>query len=195
MLKRSLFALALAAALPMSAQAGEVNYNFIQAGYSTSDFAGGNFSGYSVDGSFGFSDNFYAFGGFQTGDDFGWDLDEANIGLGWHTTGAAQWFVEAAWLKDTLDFGGGSDISDSGYTVAGGVRGFFGSSNFEGNAKLGYADVGDFGNGITVGLAGIYHFNDTWGAYASYDWNDRGGSPFPVDTDFNTWGLGVRASF
>ncbi|MGH8105872.1 MAG: hypothetical protein ACREO1_15160 [Arenimonas sp.] len=188
MLKRSLFALALAAALPMSAQAGEVNYNFIEAGYSASSIDGGDFNGWNVDGSFGFSDNWYAFGGFETGDDSSVDFDQANIGLGWHTTGTAQWFVEASWIKDTIDFGAGSDFSDSGYAVAGGVRGFLGDK-FEGNVKLGYNDVGDFGDGFTAGLAGIYHFNDTWGAYASYDYSDRS------DFDINTWGLGVRASF
>ncbi len=187
-MKRTLFALALAAALPMSAQAGEVNYNFIEAGYASTNVIGGDFNGWNLDGSVAFGDNFYGFAGHKTGDESSIDLNQTHLGFGWHSSGNAQWFAEASWVRNELDFGGGSSDEDDGYSVAGGVRGFLGD-NFEGNVKVNYTDVGDFGDGFGASVAGIYHFNDTWGAYASYDYSDRG------SFDFDTWGLGVRASF
>lgn len=191
MLKRTLFALALAAALPMSAQAGEVSYSYIQAGYASThldDLGGADFNGWSLDGSVGFGDSsFYGFGGYKTGDESSVDLNQTHLGVGWHSSGTAQWFAEVSWIKDEIDYGFTS-FDDNGFSVGGGVRGFMGDK-FEGNAKLSYTDVGDFGDGFGVGLAGIFHFNDTWGAYASYDYSDRG------DFNLDTWGLGVRASF
>lgn len=187
-MKRTIFALALALALPVSAQAGEINYNFIQAGYASTSFDGGDFNGWNLNGSVGFADNFYAFAGYSTGDESSIDLNQTNLGLGWHSTGEAQWYAEVSWIKNEIDFGGGFSFDDSGYTVAGGVRGYLGD-NFEGGIELNYSDVGDFGDGIGVGLNGTYHFNETWGAYASYDYSDRN------NFDLDTWGLGVRASF
>jgi len=187
-MKRALFALALAAALPLSAQAGEVNYNHVQAGYSSTGVENADFNGWSVDGSVGFKENFYIFGGYITGVETSTDLNQARVGLGWHSTGPAQWFVEGSWIRNELDYSGGFSDHDNGHDLAVGVRGFLGDS-FEGMAKVNYTDVGDFGDGIGAGVTGLYHFNDTWGAYASYDYSDRG------SFEFNTWGVGVRASF
>lgn len=190
MIKRSLLAFALAAALPLSAQAGEVNYNFVQAGYASTniDTLNADFNGWNLEGSVGFSDNFYAFGGYTTGDKNSVNFNQTQLGLGWHTAGPAQWFGELSWINNEVDFGGGVNDNDNGYRVAGGVRGFLGDK-FEGKASLNYTDVGNFGDGIGTSLSGVYHFNDTWGAYASYDYSDRS------NTSINTWGLGVRASF
>lgn len=187
-MKRTFLALALTAALPISAQAAEVNYNFVEAGYASTSVDGGDFNGWNIDGSVGFGSNFYGFAGYTTGDESSADLNQTKLGVGWHSSGNAQWFAEAAWVNNEIDYGNGFDIDDNGYTVAGGVRGFLGD-HFEGNVKVNYTDVGDFGDGFGAGLTGIYHFNDTWGAYASYDYSDRS------DFNFDTWGLGVRASF
>lgn len=188
-MKRTLFALALAASLPISAQAREVNYNFVEAGYASSNVntLDADFNGFNLDGSIGFNDSFYAFAGYKTGEDSGVDLNQTNIGLGWHSAGDVQWFVEGGWVNNEIDYGS-LNTDDDGFGIATGVRGFIGE-NFEGNAKVSYVDVGDFGDGVGANLTGIYHFNDTWGAYASYDYSDRG------DFDIDTWGLGVRASF
>jgi len=184
MLKRTLFALALAAALPMSAQASEVSYSYIQAGYASTDLEGSNFDGWNLNGSVGFGDSsFYGFGGYRTGDETSVDLNETHLGVGWHSAGDAQWFAEVSWIRDQIDYGFGS-FDDNGRRF----RRLIGEK-FEGNVKANYTDVGDFGDCFGVGLAGIVHFNDTWGAYASYDYSDRS------DFDLDTWGVGVRASF
>ena len=83
----------------------------------------------------------------------------------------------------------GSSFDDDGFALAGGVRAKV-SDKFELNGKLSYTDVGDFGDGFGVGVGALLSFNDTWGAYASYDYSDRGSS-----VELDTWSLGVRASF
>lgn len=187
-MKRTLFALVLAAALPMSAQAGEISYNYIQGGYSSADLDGGNFDGFGVKGSVGFNDSFYGFASYETGEDSNIDLNQTIVGAGWHTSGDTQWFVEAAYVNNEIDYGSGFNFDDDGYSVAGGVRAAV-SDKFELNAELNYTDVGDFGDGFGAGVGALFSFNDTWGIYASYDYSDRS------DFDLNTWGLGVRASF
>lgn len=187
-MKRTLFALALAAVLPMSAQAGELSYSYIQGGYSAVNVDGTDFNGFGLKGSVGFNDSFYGFASYDTGEENNADLNQTAIGLGWHTAGDTQWFFEAAYVNNEVDFGGGADLDDDGYSVAGGVRAKL-SDKFELNGKLSYTDVGDFGDGIGAGIGALLSFNETWGAYASYDYADRS------DFDVDTWGLGVRASF
>jgi len=187
-MKRTLFALALAAALPMTAQADELSYSYIQGGYSSASVDGGNFDGFGVKGSVAFNDSFYGFAGYDSGSDHSVDLNQTTIGAGWHSAGDTQWFVEASYLNNEIDFGGGSNSDDNGYAVAGGVRAKV-SDKFELNAKLNYTDVGDFGDGFGAGVGALFSFNDTWGIYGSYDYSDRG------NFNLDTWGVGVRASF
>lgn len=186
-MKRALFALALAAALPMSAQAGELSYNYIQGGYSAASVDSEDFNGYGLKGSFGFSDSFYGFASYDSGEDNGFDLSQTSVGAGWHSAGDTQWFAELSYVNNEIDFAGVS-VDDDGYAVAGGVRAKL-SDKFELNGKLSYTDVNDFGDGFGVGVGGLFSFNDTWGMYGSYDYSDRS------DNDLDTWGLGVRASF
>ena len=187
-MKRTLFALALAAALPISAQAGELSYNYIQGGYSAANVDGTDFNGFGLKGSFAFNENFYGFASYDSGDESGVDLYQTSLGAGWHTSGDTQWFVEASFVNNEIDYGGGFSFDDDGYSVAGGVRAKL-SDKFELNGKLTYTDVGDFGDGIGAGVGALLSFNDTWGAYASYDYSDRG------DFDMDTFSVGVRASF
>jgi len=187
-MKRTFFALALAAALPMSAQAGEISYNYVQGGYSATSVDSADFNGFGLKGSFAFNDSFYGFASYDSGDDSSVDFDQTTVGAGWHTAGDTQWFVEASYVRNEVDFGGGFNSSDNGYSVGGGVRAKL-SDKFELNGKLSYTDVGDFGDGLGAGVGALLSFNDTWGTYAAYDYSDRDNS------NLDTWSLGVRASF
>ena len=121
-MKRTLFALVLAAVLPMSAQAGELSYSYVQGGYSAASIDGGDLNGFGVKGSIAFNDSFYGFVGYDSGEDNGVDLNQTALGAGWHSAGDTQWFVEAAFINNEVDFGGGFSADDNGYSVAGGVR-------------------------------------------------------------------------
>ncbi len=191
-MKRALIALALAAALPLSAQAGELNYNYVQAGYANSHISGTNFAGWGVEGSVKFNDMFYGSASYRNVDKSGVSLDESNVNLGFRhaVSDKADFIAEIGYINYGLDFGGGSSGNIDGYRVAGGFRGFLGEK-FEGTVKLNYTDVNGNGGSSSEfggGVSGTYHINDTWGITASYDSTKLGET-------ISTWGLGVRASF
>lgn len=185
MMKRSLIALVLAAALPVAAQASDLDYSYVQAGYSSTDVEGINFDGWAIKGSVAFGQSFYGVVGYENGSKSGVDLNQTHVGLGYHhgLSENTDLFGEVHYVRDEV-----LGFDDNGWGVAGGVRSMLGQ-NFEATAKLTYADVNDFGAGWGAGVSGVYHFTKTWGAYASYDYADRDG------TDLKTWGVGVRASF
>lgn len=185
MMKRSLIALALAAALPVAAQASDLDYSYLQAGYSSADVEGINFDGWAIKGSLAFGESFYGVAGYEKGSKSGVDLEQTRVGLGYRygLSDRTDLFGEASYLHEKVP-----GFGDNGWGVAGGVRTMLGQ-NFEATAKLTYADVNDFGAGWGAGVGGVYHFTKTWGAYASYDYADRDG------TDLKTWGIGLRASF
>jgi hypothetical protein len=81
----------------------------------------------------------------------------------------------------------GSDSVD-GYRVGAGFRGML-APKFEAGIKATYTDVKDSDGEFGGMVYGNFHINQTWGVIASYDHTKIGGE------GFNTWGLGVRASF
>lgn len=193
-MKRALIALALAAALPLSAQAGELNYNYVEGGYVSSHFVGTDFDGYGLAGSVKFNDNWYGNASYRDVSKSGVSLTESNINLGWRhaMNDKADFIAEVGYINYGLDLGGGLDTNIDGYRVGAGFRGFLGEK-FEGTVKAhwthlsesGFGSTNDFGGGVS----GTYHINDTWGITGSYD-------SVQIDGDsIGTWGLGVRASF
>jgi len=197
-MKRALFALALAAALPMSAQASELSYSFVEIDYtnSSSEVLSGSVydtEGYGIRGSFGFAENFYVSGGYQQNDfDFaGADEDRWNVGFGYHRAmyDQADWFVELNYT-DISSFA--PVLDDNYYDITFGLRGSI-SDRFEGIAKLSYNDGADFGGiyypqydgafSASVGLQ--WRINEMWGIVGEIE-------AYEDDTDYT---LGVRASF
>ena len=191
---RSIIALALAAALPLSAQAGEISYKYIEAGYASNhlDLGGGSgtLDGYDVKGSVAFNDSFYGNFSYTSGSKNSVDLDETVVGVGYRTaiSDKADFNASLSWVHDNLDINNFGSASDDGYRVAVGVRGML-ADKFEGNFNVNYTDAGDFGNGVGAGIGALVHINDTWGITAGYDYSNRD------SIDLSTWNLGVRASF
>jgi len=197
-MKRAFFALALAAALPMSAQASELSYSFVELDYmtSSSEVLGASVydtQGYGIRGSFGFAENFYVSGGYSSSDfDFSTaDEDRWNVGFGYHRAlyDQADWFVEAGYTKINSF---APVLDDNFYKVSAGIRGSI-SDRFEGIAKLSFNDGANFGGiyypqydsafSATVGLQ--WRINEMWGIVGEVE-------AYEDDTDFS---LGVRASF
>jgi opacity protein-like surface antigen len=195
-MKRALLALALAAALPLSAQAADgISYSYVEANYQSSDFLGENFDGFGIGGSFAFNEAWYGSVSYRKvgNNDFDVDLDETTVNLGWHTamSDKADFLAEIGYVNVGVDTNSvfGSDSAD-GYRVAAGFRGTL-APNFEASIKARYTDLGsDNGGGdFGVGVGAVYHINPTWGITASYDHDN-------FDSEgMNTWGIGVRASF
>jgi Ax21 family sulfation-dependent quorum factor len=181
-MKRALFALALAAALPMSAQASELSYSFVELDYVNVD---GDADGFGLRGAYNFGDsNFYALGSYiavET-DSFNIDIDSYEIGAGYHygISENTDLIAELAYVE--TDVNGLADVD--GYRLSGGFRGNLAES-FEGLAKLNYIDGTDFDGDFTLTLGGQYKFNDTWGMTGEVEFADGG----------ETYLVGVRASF
>jgi len=197
-MKRALFALALAAALPMSAQASELSYSYVELDYLNSNsevLSSGVYGteGFGIRGSFGFAEKFYVSGSYSNSDFdvANFDEDRWNVGFGYHHAAydQADWLVEVGYTKiDSFD----PVLDDSYFDVSFGLRGSL-SDRFEGTAKISYNDGADFGGvyypqydnafSATVGLQ--WHINPMWGIVGEIE-------AFEDDTDYT---LGVRASF
>ena len=192
-MKRSIFALALAAALPLSAQAAsELNYNFVELDYgrATADNTNLNFDGFGIKGSVKVAEPVYLFGGYQQGsDDFlGVNLDSKlwNAGIGYRhaISDKADFIGELSYIKQELSSSGLGSVSADGGRISGGVRGLL-ADNFEGYVKANYNDGGDFSGDFSGTLGAQIKFNETWGL--------TGEAEFGNDAKLYT--IGVRASF
>ena len=192
-MKRSLMALALAAALPLSAQAAELSYNFVELDYARMNVDnGGDFEpdGFGLKGSFAFGESFYGFGSYLRGDDavsgIDVDLDQTQLGLGYRhaVSDSADFIGELSWINQSVDVEGLGDADANGGRVSAGFRGEL-AKNFEGYAKANYTDGGDFDGDFSGTLGAQVKFNPTWGI--------TGEAEFGSDAD--VYMLGLRASF
>lgn len=180
-MKRTLFALAFAAALPMSAQAAERSYSYVELDYVNVD---SNADGFGVRGSVNFGEsNFYGFGSYTNVqiDNTSIDVDGFDVGLGFHhaLNDSADMIAEVAYQEvQVLGF------NANGYRVSGGFRGNL-AENFEGLVKLNYVDGNNLNGDFTGTLGAQYKFNETWGATGEIEFANGG----------QTYLVGVRASF
>ena len=172
-MKRSLFALALLAALPFAASAADgESYNYFEGGYIGTEGEDADADGWTVGGSFAVSENFHLFGSYdgQKTDDFnigpvefdGVDVDHWRAGVGYNHTLSpnADLLTRVAYEKYDLD-SPEADSSD-GYSVEAGVRGAM-TPNFEGWALAGYEDAEQFDGSFYGRLGAQVKFNQTWG--------------------------------
>ena len=212
MLKKCALGMLIAAA-SLSAQASDLDYSYIQAGFSgmnlsTDDGANvlgadfdENLNGYDVAASFGFAENFYAFAGYSDVDGdttaFGYKVDttftEFFVGAGYHLSVSdnTDWLVEASYIDDEFEaslFGNSDSISDSGFRIASGVRGQF-TEKSEVTVKFNYTDVNDFGSGFGLDIEGVYHITKHFGVTAGWEYGTRD------DADLMYWNVGARYSF
>lgn len=193
-MKRSLFALALAAALPFSAQAAELNYTYVEAGYSeiSANDLDADTDGFAIKGSMAFNDNFYGYVDYA---DYDFDgvlkVSPTSLGVGYNKTlgkSNTDFIAEVSYIgmnTKLLD----DDFHNDAYRVAVGVRSAV-SKHVELEAKAVHTTVENFDSTVGVTVGGLFKFNETWGITASYNYN-----AFNLDTDFDTWQVGVRASF
>src|SRR5512141_948774 len=86
-MKKTILALMAAAAIPFAASAGDLNYNYVQAGYAADHFDGlPKADGFGLNGSVGVGDDFNLFGGWsrQKFDNTGVRFNDWNAGVGYH---------------------------------------------------------------------------------------------------------------
>jgi Ax21 family sulfation-dependent quorum factor len=180
-MKRSLIALALAALLPISAQASELSYSYIEGGYVNID---GDADGFGVRGSINFGDsNFYGLGRYANVeiDGTNFDIDLTEVGLGYHhgISDKADFLAEVAYTNADTAFG-----DADGYRASVGFRGKM-SDNFEGLFKANYSGTNGGSDDFSATLGAQVKFNETWGVTGEVEFADNA----------NVYLVGVRASF
>ena len=182
-MKRALFALALAAALPMSAQAAERSYSYVELDYVNAEFDFGpgvddNFDGAAVRGSVKFGEsNFYGFGSYADIE----DLTQTDLGVGYahNLSDNLDLVTELAWRNTDA---GSFDADDTRVSV--GLRGNL-ADNFEGSIKANYIDGDAYDSEFGGTIGGQFKFNDTWGITGEAEFVN----------DVTIYSVGVRASF
>ncbi|MDP1698920.1 MAG: diffusible signal factor-reguated Ax21 family protein [Xanthomonadaceae bacterium] len=164
-MKVTLITLALAAAIPFAANADELSYNYLEAGYSLYN-TNPDAEGATLNGSYAINDNFHVFGGYSKFDidNTPVDLDLWNIGLGYRygLNANTDLLVRGAYEKANLDHGfRDPDI----WRGEAGVRSVL-ADRLEGWALAGYEDT-DVASGDVYGKVGLqYKFTKAWGLVA-----------------------------
>jgi opacity protein-like surface antigen len=185
-MKKSLFALALAVALPLSAQAADkpLNYTYVEGNYQKLDHG---VDGVGVRGSYELgSSGVYGLGsyGWLGSDDETLDDDEIKaheLGLGYHRAIADKTDLLGEVAYRSAKAG---NVRIDGARASVGVRSAF-SDRVEGIAKVNYYDASDFNGDVTGTVGGQYKFNSMWGATAEAEFGNGD----------KAWLLGVRANF
>lgn len=194
-MKKSLILATLLAAAPFAASAGELNYNYVEAGYANVDVERHDGKGFQLRGSVAVDENFYLFGGYAsaTNDDFGLDIDltETQLGLGYRhgLNDRADLIAEVGYLRHELDVKGYGSESLSGARVSVGFRGKL-ADNFEGWVKGSYNDGGDFEGSFSALAGAQLNLTQTWGVVAEIE-----NGEIVDDADTTKYLIGVRASF
>ncbi|MFP7723595.1 OmpO family porin [Lysobacter sp. A3-1-A15] len=168
-----LAALTLLAALPLAATAADgVSYNYVEAGYATTNTDDGDADGWAVNGSGAIAPNFHVFGGYsnQEIDNTNIDFDQWRVGVGYNReiSPRADLVTRAAYEK--FDAGRdflGNDLDADGWSVEAGVRGALAPA-LEGYAMAGFEDGESIGGGERDGefygrLGAQVKFNPMWG--------------------------------
>jgi Ax21 family sulfation-dependent quorum factor len=183
-MKYSLFALALAAALPLSAQAADgLSYTHVEADYLNAD---NNTDGWGLRGSAAIgATGLYVLGGYswlnaQT------PLGDANVkanelGLGYHHALNTQTDLVGELAYRNADVG---SANIDGLRTSVGVRSAL-NDKVEGFVKGNYYDLSDYHGDFTGTVGGQYKFNSMWGATAEAE----------LGNGDQAYLVGVRASF
>ena len=203
MTKRCIFALALAAALPVSAQAADgPSFTYVEADYVDTDALGFDLDGFGLKGNVSFHENWYVTGRHSRTsqgdipvgtDELDIDFERSELGAGFHTAigSNVHFLAEVAYLRygfETENSLGSTNESVNGYRAGAGVRALLGN-RFELEGKANYADVEDIDGGFGAEVNGMFHINKTWGVGAGWERQDFDGG------DVDEWHVGVRASF
>lgn len=165
-INKLLISTAITAILPTFAAADEPSYSYVEGGYYRVDSDGLEPDGYYLDGAADLGNNLYLRGRYSSIEDtidfglfsFDLELDQFEFGLGYHAPiGANSSFnVHADWIRYDADV-----ISDNGYQVGVGLRGFI-TDNLELTGDLSYYDV-DIADAAKVEAGILYHATENMG--------------------------------
>lgn len=176
-------------AMPLAAQAEDkISYNFVDAAYVVVDIDGlsKDADGFALGGSFELTENFFMFASYAdlSAKVAGFNVDETDYSVGagyaWSVSDKMDLYGKLAWVRaegDALGF----SVDEDGFAVGVGLRAFV-LDPLELEGSVTYADLGDFGDSTSVGLAGRWYFTENFAV----------GAQVGVSDDTTTYGVGVR---
>lgn len=184
---RSLF-LALALTAPLAVSAADLDYSYLEAGYSKINPDGaGDADGWTVAGSAALGEQFHLFGSYTDVDydNFDTHIRPWRLGVGWNRSISAS--SDLVVRANYLDYSGRA-IDLHGWESEVGLRSALGT-HFETYIALGYGEIDGDGfsaDGDFYGKLGAqYRFNPRWGIAANVTFAD----------DANEYFIGPRISF
>jgi hypothetical protein len=179
-----------------SAQADELDYTYLEAGFGQVDIDGLDEDGDAlfVGGSYGFGTNWLVFGEYSTAEfDAGAgaevDFDQFVIGFGAHfpIANAVDFVGRIGYVDASADvsapFLGTVSVDDSGYALSGGLRALV-AQRFELEGSIDYVDFGD-SDDTGISLSGLYRFTDLFSL----------GARLASSDDSDEYGLFARFTF
>lgn len=176
--------------LAFPAFAGDISYNYVQIGYQKIDIddPGIGFDvdgdGFGVAGSFEIGESWFIGAGYSQADfDFGIDLDELAVGVGWHTvmSNNSDFYALLQYVRAEASASGFPSVDEDGIGAQIGVRGMV-TDNVEIGGSIGYVDLGDAGDGTSFGANVQYYFTESFAV----------GLLLGFDEDATSYGAGVR---
>ena len=175
MLKNSLGILLLVAATPAMA---DISYNYVDFSYQRINIDATVFDvdgdGFGIGGSFEIAEDWFVQAGYDQADfDSGIDLDQTSIGIGykWPTSNTRDVFATLNYIRAERSTSGFGAVDDDGLGLSVGIRAMP-TDNVEVNAALGYVDLDDAGDNITVSVGGLYSFNDAFALGLGTEFDD-----------------------
>ena len=188
MLRKSLGILLLVAATPAVA---DISYNYVDLGVQRIELdvpgADVDGDGFAIGGSFEIAEEWFVQAGYGTADfDFGVDLDQFTLGLGYRSaiSPTSDVFATVNYLRADVSASGLGSADDDGFGVSVGVRAML-NDVFELNGSIGYVDLDEGGDGTSVSAGGLYSFTDTFAL----------GVNIGVDEDVTSYGIVGRIYF
>ncbi len=173
------------------AMAEGLSYSYLQGGYQRVELDDSFFDiegdGFGIGGSFDFGNSVYAFAGYSVADfDFGIDLDELDVGIGYHV-GVAEntdFVASIAYVRVEAEASGFGSVDDSGFGAAIGLRSMV-TQRLELSGSLNYVDLDDSGDVTSICGAAWYDVSDVVAIGANLGFGD----------DTTSYGLGARFYF
>lgn len=143
--------------------------------------------GLGIGGSFEIAPNWHIAGGYSSTEfDFGVDLNQLQVGAGYHAdiSPTTSFYADLSWVTAEIDTGTFGSVDDDGIGITIGLRSNL-SPQVELEGSLSYVDLDDSGDNTSIGAAAWYKLNETFAL----------GLIANADDDVVGYGIGARMYF
>ena len=181
---KTLIAAAAALLMAMQASARELNYTFVEAGYSQAEIDGEDFTGVDLEINWALNDELYFVGQTATLDGDGSDVDDIELdawflgaGTRFTLTENLDLNTEAGYIERD-EFDDGDADSENGYGINVALRGI--ANRLEYDAELSLASIDESNETSLTGTV-RYYLLEAIALGAGYEWHDSDRDVFRID--------------